>query len=213
MQDGTYHQRVKQEKRSASVEAATALFLEQGYDRTSLQQVAKRAEISTGTLFKRFPTKASLFEAIVERFWSVETVCETLLPNGNPRRGLTKIGLDYARRMRSPEMTAVYRLIVAEAPRFPDLGQMLFDKGKGPYLAWLDAYIGQEVEHGSLGVADVPRTSREFLALIAGQAFWPELVVPGCGGTEAEVERIVDSAVDYVLFRYGTMPGVRPTGR
>src|SRR5580700_6013971 len=73
----TYHQRIKEEKRMAAVEAAMALFLEQGYDRTSLQQVAQRAELSTGTLFKRFPTKASLFEAIVEQFWKVEIVSES----------------------------------------------------------------------------------------------------------------------------------------
>ncbi len=64
---------------------------------------------------------------------------------------------------------------------------MLFDKGKGPYLDWLNAYLDAEVKAGALAVPDIPNTSRAFLATIAGQVFWPELVVPGCGGTDADV--------------------------
>jgi TetR/AcrR family transcriptional regulator, regulator of autoinduction and epiphytic fitness len=206
MGDATYHQRVKEEKRVAAVQAATELFLEQGYERTSLQQVAKRADVSTATLFKRYPTKAALFEAIVEAFWTVENTCSGSTPTGNPQAGLRKIGLDYAKRMRGAEMTAIYRLIIAEALRFPDLGQMLFDKGKGPYLDWLNAYLEAEVRAGALGVPDVPAASRAFLATIAGQVFWPELVVPGCGGTDSEVGVIVDQAVAMMLARYGKKP-------
>lgn len=199
----TYHQRIKEEKRNAAVQAAMELFLEQGFDRTSLQQVAKRADVSTATLFKRFPTKASLFEAIVEEFWQVEAICEAVPSAGNPAAGLRKIGTDYAQRMRRPEMAAIYRLIVAEALRFPDLGQMLFDKGKGPYLARLNDYLVAEVKAGTLDVADIPHASRQFLAMIAGQVFWPELVVPGCGGTKEEVVQVVDEAVAMTIARYG----------
>jgi TetR/AcrR family transcriptional regulator of autoinduction and epiphytic fitness len=202
MGDETYHQRVKEEKRLAAVQAATELFLEQGYERTSLQKVAERADVSTATLFKRYPTKASLFEAMVEEFWTVENKCGPSIPTGNPKAGLRKIGLDYAKRMRAPEMAAIYRLIIAEALRFPDLGQMLFDKGKGPYLNWLNAYLAAEVKVGALAVPDISIASRAFLATIAGQAFWPELIVPGCGGTDKEVGLIVDQAVTMVLALY-----------
>jgi TetR/AcrR family transcriptional regulator, regulator of autoinduction and epiphytic fitness len=197
-----YQQQVKEAKRMAAVEAAMALFLEQGYDRTSLQQIAKRAELSTGTLFKRFPTKASLFEAIVEQFWKVDAVCEGVLPSGDPRWGLRKIGSDYAGRMRQPEMAAIYRLIIAEAPRFPDLGQRLFDKGKGAYLSWLERYLTAEMTAGTIEILDIPQASRAFLAVIAGQAFWPELLVPGCGGSDAEAAAIVEDAVETMLCRY-----------
>jgi TetR/AcrR family transcriptional regulator, regulator of autoinduction and epiphytic fitness len=200
----TYHQRIKEEKRMAAVEAAMALFLEQGYDRTSLQQVAQRAELSTGTLFKRFPTKARLFEAIVEQFWKVEIVSESPLTTGKPRASLHKIGSDYAQRIRRPEMVSIYRLIIAEAPRFPDLGQLLFDKTKGLYLARLETYLASEVKAGTLDIPDIPRASREFLAIIGGQAFWPELVGPGSGCTNEEAAKVVKRAVEMMLSCYGT---------
>lgn len=206
MTEEAYHQRIKEEKRMAAVQAAMELFLEQGYERTSLLQVAKRADLSTATLFKRFPTKAALFEAIVEEFWTTENSCNSCIgsiPLGDPGKTLRKIGLDYAHRMRRPEMQAIYRLIVAETPRFPDLGRLLFDKAKGPFLTRLKQYLSLEKEAGVLAVDDEETAALQFLGLIAGRAFWPELLGPGCGGDEEAVHRIVDQATELMLARYG----------
>jgi TetR/AcrR family transcriptional regulator, regulator of autoinduction and epiphytic fitness len=203
MAEEAYHQRIREEKRTAAVQAAMELFLEQGYERTSLLQVAKRADLSTATLFKRFPTKAALFEAIVEEFWATESNCAGPIPLGNPGKALRKIGLDYAHRMRRPEMQAIYRLIVAEAQRFPDLGRLLFDKAKGPFLIRLKQYLRSEKEAGGLVVDDEETAALQFLGLIAGRAFWPELLGPGCGGDEAALQQIVEQATELMLARYG----------
>jgi hypothetical protein len=56
-----------------------------------------------------------------------------------------------------------------------------------------------EVKAGDLSVSNIPRASREFLALIAGQVFWPELVAPGCGGTDEEAAEVVDQAVSMMF--------------
>ena len=60
-----YHRKIAAENRTAILDSATDLFLELGYDRTSLARVADRAGVSKATLFKQFPTKAELFEATV----------------------------------------------------------------------------------------------------------------------------------------------------
>ncbi|WP_420864058.1 TetR/AcrR family transcriptional regulator [Streptomyces deccanensis] len=49
-----YHAQVKKENRARIIRAARDLFLAQGYDKTSLAQIAKGARVSTGTLFKRY---------------------------------------------------------------------------------------------------------------------------------------------------------------
>jgi TetR/AcrR family transcriptional regulator, regulator of autoinduction and epiphytic fitness len=211
MGDETYHRRVREEKRQAAVQAATDLFLEQGYERTSLQQVAKRADVSTATLFKRYPTKVSLLEAIVDEFWKYRENCEGGLPFGNPRFVLSKCGMDYAKRLRAPEMIAIYRLIIAEVPRFPDLGQMLFEKGEGPFVEWLNAYLDAEVKAGVLSVPDIPAASRTFFATISGQVFWPELIMLGRGGSDADVKTVVDRAVTAMLAAYARRDGATTT--
>lgn len=199
MGDERYHQQLREEKRLAVVDAAMALFLDQGYERTSLAQIAKRASVSTATLFKRYPTKAALLEAIVERFWSHETAGAAVTGQGPPAPMLRAFGLDYGRRMRRPEIQALYRLIIAETPRFPDLGRLLFDKGKGVFLADFKAYLASAED---LAIDDPETAALQFLALISGQGFWPELLGPGCGGDDAALEAIVDEAVAMMLARY-----------
>lgn len=202
MTDGSYHHRIKEEKRTALVRAAMELFLEQGYERTSLQQIGKRADVSTATLFKRFPTKAALFEAMVEDFWAVPPSCPEKALSEDPAIGLRKMGVSYAMLLRSPDMQAIYRLIIAEAPRFPDLGLTVYDKAKGPFLRRLEDYLRTQTAAGRLIVDNVETASNQFLAVITGQSVWPELVGRGCGGTRADVERVVGDAVKLILARY-----------
>lgn len=207
MEEKSYHQRIKEEKRRAAIQAAKQLFFEQGYERTSLQQIAAQAGVSTATLFKRFPSKAALFAAMVEEFWAVENKCAASMPAKDPRAGLTKIGLDYARRMRQPDMRAMFRLIVAEAPRFPDLGQMLFQKGFGPFWSRLTDYLTIEKSAGTLLLDNPSNVARAFLATIAGQVLWPELVVAGCGGSDDSARQVVKEAVETTLARYAADQG------
>jgi TetR/AcrR family transcriptional regulator of autoinduction and epiphytic fitness len=202
MTDIGYHQRIKEEKRTAVVRAAMELFLEQGYERTSLQQIGKRADVSTATLFKRFPTKAALFEAMVEDIWAVPPPCPEKALSENPAIGLRKMGLSYALLLRSPDMQAIYRLIISEAPRFPDLGHTVYDRAKGPFLKRLQDYLLAQAVAGRLVIDNVEAASNQFLAVITGQSFWPELIGRGCGGNNEDVEQVVEEAVKLMLARY-----------
>lgn len=67
----TYHERIKEEKRLVRLPQQPNFF-EQGYARTTLAQIAKRAGLSTGTLFNHFPTKELIFETIVKHFWELD---------------------------------------------------------------------------------------------------------------------------------------------
>jgi TetR/AcrR family transcriptional regulator of autoinduction and epiphytic fitness len=202
MMDGGYHQKIKEEKRTAVVRAAMELFLEEGYERTSLQQIGKRADVSTATLFKRFPTKAALFEAMVEDFWAVPPPCPEKALSENPAVGLQKMGVSYALLMRTPDMQAIYRLIISEAPRFPHLGRTVYDRVKGPFLKRLEDYLRTQAIAGRLVIDNVETASNQFLAVITGQSFWPELIGRGCGGTIEDVEQVVEDAVKLMLARY-----------
>lgn len=201
MNDGSYHQRIKEEKRTAVIRAAMGLFLEQGYERTSLQQIGKKADVSTATLFKRFPTKAALFEAMVEDFWAVPPPCPERALSEDPAIGLRKMGMSYALLMRTPEMQGIYRLIISEAPRFPDLGQAVYDRVKGPFLQRLEDYLRAQAAAGRMVVDHAETAASQFLAVITGQSFWPELIGPGCGGSDGDVEQVVEEAVKLILAR------------
>lgn len=199
----TYHQKLKSEKRSAAMQAAMALFLEQGYERTSLQQIAKRAGLSTSTLFTHFPTKTALFEAIVEEYWELDDQYKYLPEAGNPRAGLKKIADDYACLLSRPGMASLFRVVIAEVPQLPELGKTQFNSGQLPFIESLQVYLRAEIKAGTLSIQDVPLAAKQFLGMIAGNLFWPGLLLLDFAPSDKESSSAVKEAIQMMIARYG----------
>lgn len=196
-----YHDRIQREKRGAILRAATDLFLELGYDGTSLAKVAATAGVSTATLFKRFPTKAALFDAIVTGHWAVGEQPEEPPRTGDPRAGLRTIGLRYADLMTRPEMVALFRIVIAEVPRFP-VGRRHFSLGKLPFWDAVRTYIEAESAAGTLRVEDAEVATTHFLGMIATFCFWPRMLLVDYDPGEDETHSEVAEAVETFLARY-----------
>ena len=208
----TYHQRVAQEKRALIVAAATALFLELGYDRTSLARIAEGSGVSRATLFKQFPTKAALFDAIVSESWSTADE-EEPPPAGNVVDGLTIIGRRYAELLGRAQMTDLFRIVIAELPRFPELAHAQFAHGKMPSFESVRGYLLAEREAGTVRVEDVDLAATQFLGMISNYVFWPTLLVPGWEVSAERVAQVVDEAVRTTVARYAaTGPGDSTAG-
>lgn len=202
----TYHQRVAQEKRALIVTAATALFLELGYDRTSLARIAASSGVSRATLFKQFPSKAALFDAIVTEAWSASDE-EDPPPTGNVVEGLGLIGRRYAELLGRTQMTSLFRIVIAELPRFPELAEAQFSHGKMPYFESVRRYLLAEHEAGTVRVEDADLAATQFLGMISNYVFWPTLVVPGWEVTADRVAEVVQEAVRTIAARYAVEPG------
>jgi TetR/AcrR family transcriptional regulator, regulator of autoinduction and epiphytic fitness len=196
-----YHQRVAEEKRAQIVAAATELFLELGYDRTSLARIADCSGVSRATLFKQFPSKAALFDAIVTASWSTAEEDDPP-PAGNIVDGLTTIGRRYAALLGRAEMTDLFRIVIAELPRFPELADAQFSQGKMPYFESVRRYLLAEHEAGTVLVEDVDLAATQFLGMISNYVFWPTLLVPGWEVSAGRVAQVVDEAVRTTATRY-----------
>ncbi|MEU2984721.1 TetR/AcrR family transcriptional regulator [Micromonospora aurantiaca] len=197
-----YHQRVAEEKRALILQAATELFLESGYDRASLARIAERAGVSKATLFKQFPTKAALFDAIVIDSWARNDVAD-VPPAGDLTAGLTVLGRHYATLLSRPEMTDLFRIVIAELPRFPELARAHFSQGKLPYFESVRTYLVAEHEAGAADVDDPEMAATQFLGMISNYLFWPRLVLPDWTVTPDRTTAVVDEAVRTTVARYG----------
>ncbi|MEU7714197.1 TetR/AcrR family transcriptional regulator [Micromonospora chalcea] len=197
-----YHQRVAEEKRALIVQAATELFLELGYDRASLARVAADAGVSKATLFKQFPTKAALFDAIVIDSWARNEIAD-VPPAGDLAAGLTVLGRHYATLLRRPEMTDLFRIVIAELPRFPELARAHFSQGKLPYFESVRLYLVTEHEAGAADIADPELAATQFLGMISNYLLWPSLVLPDWTVTPDRTTAVVDEAVRTMVARYG----------
>ncbi|AXB41354.1 TetR/AcrR family transcriptional regulator [Amycolatopsis albispora] len=196
-----YHQRVAKEKRALIVTAATELFLELGYDRTSLARIGERSGVSRATLFKQFPSKAALFDAIVTESWSTAEEDDPP-PAGNIVDGLTTIGRRYAALLSRPQMTDLFRIVIAELPRFPELAHAQFSQGKMPYYESVRSYLLAEHEAGTVRIEDADLAATQFLGMISNYVFWPALLVPDWQVSAERADQVVDEAVRTVAARY-----------
>ncbi|MFD5828268.1 TetR/AcrR family transcriptional regulator [Lentzea sp. NPDC060358] len=197
----TYHQQLARQKRAAIVDAATALFLESGYDGTSLARIADAAGVSKATLFKQFPTKAELFDAIVTDYWRAGDGAVTP-PEGKPAEGLAALGHRYVALLTRPGMVALFRIVIAEAPRFPELGRTQFRLGKMPFFESVRDYLAAEHEAGTVVVPDPVLTASQFLGMISDFAFWPRMLLVDWAPTAQAMANAVDEAVETVLARH-----------
>ena len=197
-----YHRQVADKNRSAILAAATDLFLELGYDRTSLARVADRARVSKATLFKQFPTKAELFEATVLAAGDTSDSEPLDPPSEHFQAGLVSLGTTYAELLSRPRMADLIRAVISESARFPELRERTFDFGTLPVLSALRRYLQRANAEGTAQVNDLDVAAAQFLGMIATVVFWPRLVHGDWSLTDDEKMRTVDEAARTIVARY-----------
>lgn len=175
--------------------AARLLFLEKGYEGTSMDAVAAAAPVSKRTLYHHFASKAELFAAVIDEAWSHFTRAP-MLPaeaEGDPRQVLTA----YVDRLKAhwdrPDVIPLLRLVIAEAPRFPELSQAYFAAGKEPAVKGLASYLAALAAAGRLAPGlDPTLAAAQFLGAIKEPLFWPRVLgVPVAFCAETAVDRAI----------------------
>ncbi|MBW4692839.1 MAG: TetR/AcrR family transcriptional regulator [Lyngbya sp. HA4199-MV5] len=132
------------------LEAARVVFLEKGFSATTVD-VAKRAGISSASIFKHFPTKEALFfaamsETSCDSLWSAALEAE--IGQGNPRSDLLKIAL----RIAAYAEAVMPRMMLAWSVRQP--GEIVIPPNVEPDFAALTAYLAREMALGRIARGD-----------------------------------------------------------
>lgn len=197
-----YQKQVAGQKYQSIINAASKIFLTVGYERTTLDMIAKEAGVSTATLYKHFPTKQTVFGEIMKAAWNVEIKFTDAVDNDDIATKLIIIGNKYASLLRQPNIEALFRVIIAEAQRFPELGQELYRRGKEPFLKNLHSFLQTEVTNKRLEIEDIPLAVRQFLGMINDLIFWPKFLITDLEISDAEVERVIVEATETFIARY-----------
>lgn len=110
--------------RELILRSALATFLERGFERTRMADVADRAGLAKGTVYVHFADKAVLFECVLQQLITVPLARLQAAPPPNPegpRARLERLMLPLLRDFESSGRASVVRLIIAEGARFPEL--------------------------------------------------------------------------------------------
>lgn len=144
-------QRRPEDRPEEILDAATTLFGEQGFARTRLEDVAKKAGVSKGTLYLYFDSKESLFRAMVRR--KVVTVVEEAerryaAHTGTSRAAITDLIRDWWKIAGTQESACLHRVVTSEITSFPELGRFYFEEVIARYRQLLDTIIARGVASG-----------------------------------------------------------------
>jgi hypothetical protein len=117
---------------------------------------------------------------------------------------LGQTGRHFLRFISSKFGQQIYRICVAEAERFPELGQRFFESGPVVMRAEMAEYFAQACARGELSIEDYTLAADQFAELCKAD-LWMRLIVGVTKNAEAQdIDRVVDSAVEIFLARYGT---------
>jgi TetR/AcrR family transcriptional repressor of mexJK operon len=146
-------------KRQAILYAARDLFLQKGYAGASMDEVAAMAGVSKVTIYKHFSDKHTLFVAVVtDAIDDAKAGSQTLVDQLGTSTDIELDLRDFARRhvalVTQPHLIQMRRMIIAEAPRFPDLARAWHRIGPERGHASLASQIDKLVARGQLQVAD-----------------------------------------------------------
>jgi len=163
--------RPDEETRAILLEAARKEFASSGFAASSMESVARRAGVSTKTLYRLIPTKAALFEATVsdrmERFVSGVRfrACDGSDIEGALREALVICG----ELILDPEVLALQRTILAESEKFPEIAETFYRNAMQRTVATLANWLKVQHQRGLIAVADPHETAGVLLGMLVFQ--------------------------------------------
>jgi AcrR family transcriptional regulator len=192
-------------RRDAIVREARRHFMAQGYAATRIEPIARGAAVSTATLYAYFPSKDHLFEAVIEdasEDFSRQMEC-VRLADGPARPLLTEFGVAYARFMGDPFVRSVFRLVMAERPRFREVALSFFHKGRSDFGKPLITALDTLARRGEIRFDKASWAAGQLMGMIEHPVFFMPLVTGDEVQAVRDPEHIAADAVETFLARYG----------
>lgn len=169
--DGRHRGRPRcDERHKAILEAATFLFMERGFEGTSMDAIAKQAGVSKQTVYSHFSTKDNLFSSAITH------KMEDYFPQGDfiiegsasLEEELTIVASQYANLLMSEDAMSVFRLLVSEAPKGPHLAEIFWEAGPTVMLGRLIAFLNTWQERGALKIDNLEKAAIFMIHLLKG---------------------------------------------
>jgi AcrR family transcriptional regulator len=179
------------------LDAAGKLFLELGFDGTSMDAIAERARISKRTLYSRHADKSALFNTVIyDLLGRLLIPIETIqYEAGDLGSALFAVGRDMVKGVMQPEFSAIYRLVIFEAHRRPEFGRWINDARRRPAVQTIAAMLQRH--ENELRITGFENAAEQFMSLTVDVGL--RLGAFGYRTTPREIEDRLNDAVDLFL--------------
>jgi len=193
------------EKRDQILQGAAIIFARDGYEGASMSRIAAEANVSKGTLYNHFESKAQLFAAFIEQTCStfLGQVFDGSSDDDELEPGLQAIGRRMIAMMISPVGQTIQRVVSSEAIKFPEVARIFFEAGPARATAHMSQWLQHQARLGRLAVPDPGFAAEQFFALCQTRIGLQTRLHLRPDPTEAEIEQLVAAAVQMFLRFYG----------
>ena len=165
-------------KRDAIVRAAAQVFLASGYGNTSMDQIAAAAGVSKQTVYSHFGAKDALFEAIIKG------KCAALMgegagfavPAGCLEAILRETAAKFLAVIMTDESIGLYRIILSEAARFPELALAFYRSGPNAAASRLATFLAEAADKRDIIIDDPRRPADLFFAMLRDDLYLERLL-------------------------------------
>ena len=198
--------RCDEDTRAVIMEAAHREFASYGYATTSMESVARRAGVSTKTLYRLIPTKAALFEAMItERIDRFASVIRLRACDGRDVKAALRGALNVCGELvLDGEVIALQRLILADSEKFPEIAETFYHKAIRRTERTLAAWLQAQHERGLIRIDDAEATAGMLLGMLVYQPQRAVLFARAAPPDREQLERRADAVAE--LFLRGSEP-------
>jgi TetR/AcrR family transcriptional repressor of mexJK operon len=196
---------LSREKRTQILDGAATVFAADGYEGASMARIAAVAGVSKGTLYNHFDGKAALFTAYVGEKCDqyLAHVFDGANHDGDPAEVLRGIGKRMVQMMLSDVGLAIYRVVIAEAAKFPDLARGFFEAGPARATGFMADWLAEETRRGQLSVADPVFAAEQFFNLCQTRLVLRRKLEMLPDPPDSEIDGVVEASIAMFLRTYG----------
>lgn len=189
----------------ALLDKALDLFLEHGFERTSIDAIATAASMAKRTLYARYSDKATLFKAALERAienWIVPIAQLKAVESECLEATLLEIGQILVANVMRPAGMRILRITNAESARQPELAAFIYQATTARTITYLAGLFARRLGPGPAGDEDWSQAALAFLYLVVGGP--PTMTAWGLEQDRSAVAR--HTALSVRLFLHGLLP-------
>lgn len=189
-------------KRKQILNAATLMFTEQGYASTSMDVIAKQADVSKQTVYSHFGNKEELFSA------SIKQKCDSLMnfdftvnASTDVRQCLLTLGNLFLAMVTSKEALAVHKICSFESKTYPQLSALFYQAGPERLINQLTLLMVSLDKLGHLSIPQPKFAAIQLLHMMKGETWTRyEFNLPQIPQTE--IDQYLSNSVDFFIKGY-----------
>ncbi|PCJ72011.1 MAG: hypothetical protein COA62_05520 [Rhodobiaceae bacterium] len=185
------------------MEAARAEFQGNGFTHAAMAEIARKADVSTATLYKHFGSKEELFNAVIEESYALIGIdLDVADSSKTAKEALKSATNDYLNAQFGTGLNALMRAIISETSGDPEVGRAYLARGVGRRMEDLKTFIDRLVARKLLKKHDTEVSAMQVSGMIKENFIWPAMFDPDFK-IPANKDKIISEALDTFLARYG----------